>query len=285
MIFSKVYSSNQTIWEEKETILFNELILSWNGIRPKQGKWIFWVGIGGEWLKYAEWGPNYQKTFKSVGSFAESNQDIVLTKNLCNHFKIKVEGEDLSQLHSMSVCLSNLANYKLKIPSDLSSVMLKDVPRQSQLTLDHPRSKDLCSPTATTTAMSYLCKKKFDPVSFANFSHDDEFDIHGNWVLNVAESYNQTQLPCHVERLSCFIQLHAQLLKGRPCVVSIKGALAGAPKIYEQGHLICVIGFDNKQVYCIDSNFKDNESTFIGYEVSDFLKAWALRYNLAYVYY
>lgn len=278
--FSKSFS-----WEEKNTLPFNELILSWNGIRPKKGKWTFWVSLKDEeWLKYAEWAPDSQRSFKSVGNFAESYQDVVIPKELCTHFRIKVEGEDLSQLHFLNVCLSNLANHAIIIPQNLPPVLLKGVPRQSQMILDHPRHRDLCSPTSTSTAVNYLLKKRIDPLLFANLCHDNEFDIYGNWILNIAEAYNQIRSRCHVERLTDFNALHAKLMQGRPVVVSVKGTIPGAPRPYPCGHLMCVIGFDNGKVYCIDSGFTDNESTFVGYEIADFLQAWGIRRNLAYVF-
>jgi hypothetical protein len=285
-MFSKTYFSNRPIWEESNTIPFNELILSWNGIRPSKSAWTFWVSLKeDEWLKYAEWSADAQTSFKSDGQFARAYQDIVTPRvGLCTHFKVKVEGEDLSGLHRLTVCLSDLTKHAMIPPSQLTPILLKDVPRQSQQVLDHPRCKDFCSPTATTTAMSYLLGHKIDPIAFAKRSHDQGFDIHGNWILNVAQCYHQSSLPCHVERLPNFAALYAQLKKGRPVVVSVKGAIPGAPKPYNVGHLMCVIGFDGQKVYCIDSGFPDNESTFIGYDLNDFLTAWGIRRNLAYVF-
>lgn len=285
MAFSQIYSSTEPVWEEKETIPFNELILSWNGLRPAQGKWTFYVSLKeGEWLKYAEWGPEGQGTFHSVGEFAESYQDAVTPKELCTSFRVKVEGEDLSTLRSLTVCVSNLERHAIHSPAYLPSVLLP-VGGQSQMILNHPRCKDFCSPTATTTALNYLLgNKKIDPVAFAQLSHDDTFDIHGNWILNTAEAYNQTQIGCHVERLSDFSALHAHLMRGEPVVVSVKGALPGAPKVYSSGHLICIIGFDGERVHCIDSAFPDDASTRVSYLLEDFLRAWGVRKNLAYVF-
>ncbi|HSX10911.1 MAG TPA: C39 family peptidase [Chlamydiales bacterium] len=287
MQFSKIYSSPLPNYKEENTPPFNELILSWNGLRPKVGKWNFSVSLKeGEWLPYAEWTSSGQRSFQSEGAFAQSYQDVVTPKEgLATRFQIKVEGDDLSGLHRLIVCLSNLTNHKIYAPQNLSPVLLPRVPRQSQLLLDHPRAKDLCSPTSTSTALNYLLGcRKIDPVAFANATHDQGFDIHGNWILNVAEGYNQSRIPCHVERLTDFAALHAQFLNGRPVVVSVKGILSGAPKPYPSGHLICVIGFEGGKVLCIDPAFPDNESTFIGYDLDDFLKAWGVRRNLSYVF-
>lgn len=286
MSFSKMYFSSQPGWEETNSLPFNELILSWNGIRPQKGKWTFWISLHeGEWLKYAEWAPDSQRSFHSVGVFAESYQDAVIPKELCTAFRVKVEGKELDSLHRLNVCVSNLANHSLRVPQNLSPVLLKDVPRQSQLVLNHPRRKDLCSPTSTTTAIRYLLQSnQLDPRDFASRIHDEGFDIYGNWILNIAEAYNQLRAPCHVERLNDFTALHAKLMQSKPVVVSVKGSIPGAPKPYPAGHLICVIGYEKNQVYCIDSAFPDNASTFVGYDLNDFLTAWGTRRNLAYVF-
>lgn len=286
MTYSKVYTSKSPLWEETNTIPFDELILSWNGIRPTTGAWTFWVSLKeGEWLKYAEWASFGQRSFKDSGAFATSHQDVVTPKELCTSFKIKVEGDDLSGLHTLHVCLSHTAKYAITQPNNLAPVLLKEVPLQSQQVLDHPRHKDLCSPTATTTALSFLLKRKIDPVQFAIKSHDQEFDIHGNWILNVAEAYHQGKIPCKVERLPDFAALHAHLMQNRPVVVSVKGWIPGAAKPYPAGHLICVIGYSDGKVHCIDSAFADNESTRVSYLLSDFLAAWGIRRGLAYTFY
>lgn len=280
MLFSKTYFSTQPIWEESDTIAFDELILSWNGIRPKQNTWTFWVSLHeGEWLKYAEWGPTNQRSFKSVGHFASSSQDVVIPKEVCTHFRIKVEGEELESLHRLNVCLSNSTHFAPTPPQNLPSVLLTNVLRQSQIALPHPRHRDLCSPTSLCNAINYP-----DPISMASRVYDEAFDIYGNWILNVAEGYNQTQSPCQVERLLDFSSLHAQLMKGKPVVVSVKGTIPGAPIPYNRGHLICVVGYDENKVHCIDPAFPNNDSTFVSYDLNDFLAAWGTRRHLAYTF-
>lgn len=281
-----VYSSTNPLWEERDTCPFNELILSWNGIRPKQSTWTFWVSFHeGEWLKYAEWSPDSQQTFKSIGDFGHTNQDIAVAKEVSTHFRIKVEGNELEKLHRLTVCLSHSAHFSPLTPQNLTPVLLKDVPRQSQMVLDHPRREGLCSPTATCTAINYLFpSKRLDPIAFASRVYDAGFNMYGNWILNIAESYNQTQSPCRVERLADFNALHAHLVQGKPVVVSVQGTLKGTLKSYDEGHLMCVIGYDGTQVYCIDSRFLTNEATYVSYELTDFLAAWGRRRNLAYTF-
>ncbi|MBM3184044.1 MAG: hypothetical protein FJZ64_01910, partial [Chlamydiae bacterium] len=170
----------------------------------------------------------------------------------------------------------------------LSTVLLPKVIGRSQFKLDHPRKKDLCSPTATTTAIRYLMREDIDPVSFASKVHDDTFDIFGNWILNTAEANValKGKYICHVERLPSFASIHAHLTHGLPVVVSVRGPLPGSSHPLTFGHLICVIGFhaDTNHVLCIDSGFPENEKTFASYDLKDFIEAWGRRQNIAYVF-
>lgn len=305
MSFSKLYARGLNPSEQKETEIywqseelppFNELILSWNGLRP-QGFWTFFVSLKQKdswspWLKYAEWGSDRQKTFKSASadSFASSHQDAVTAKEDCTGFQVRVQsGHSLESLHSLYVCLSQPSQFERRPPTILKPVFLTGVPYQSQMTLAHPRHRDFCSPTSTSMAINYLLRKQaVDPIHFAQSIRDEEFDIYGNWILNTAEAYQR--LACgyrvYVERLNGFESIHKRLLEGNPVVVSVKGTIPGAPQPYSQGHLICITGFDpeSKQVHCADPAFPTSEAVSAKYDLNDFLAAWGVRRNLAYVF-
>lgn len=304
--FTKTYehllSANQRgekeiVWEQLEVSPYNEAIVSWNGLRPITGKWTLFVSLRQEewspWLKYAEWTPTSQKTFKDSpeDSFAETYQDGANPKTgTCDAIRVKLiaeEGADLSELDSLYICLSHLPDHRIIQSPPLFPIFLPNVPRQSQMTLNHPRHRDLCSPTSTTNAINYLLGLSLvDPIFFASKIHDDEFDIYGNWILNTAEVYGRLNgaYRAHVERLQSFEDLYAELYQGRPVVVSVKGTLPGAPQPYRSGHLICIIGYEDSSVICIDPAFPDNDSTFTRYPLDEFLQAWGRRYNIAYLF-
>lgn len=280
-----MYTSTQPLWEEKNTFPFNECILSFNGTRPK-GKWTFWISFyKDEWLKYFEWGSLGQRSFQSETKHSFSTQDIAVPKSISTQFSIRVEGNELEKLKKLHVCLTHLEKYQLVKPKNLPPVLIQNVPQISQMRLNHPRRKDLCSPTSTTIASNFLMKnRKIDPVTFASECHDHGFDIYGNWIFSVAASFSNTLLPCHVERLNSFHHLHIHLQRKSPVIVSVKGQLKGAPKLYDQGHLMCVVGYANEMVYCIDPAFEEVEKTFVQYPLEDFLEGWKERKNLSYVF-
>jgi hypothetical protein len=290
----------ECVWIMKRTEMFDELIVSWNGMRPKMGKWTFWVSVflkdWSPWIKYAEWSVGKQKTFKYApqGSRVESYQDAVFSKDglMCG-FQVKViaeDGADLKQLDAIFVCLSDLSRHSVSVPEGpLQTVLLPHVPMRSQLKLGHPRAVDLCSPTATSTAINYLLGiTKTDPLSFAEKVYDSEFDIYGNWILNTAEAYQELggEFRCRTERLPSFSTLHSFLSRGLPVIVSIRGPLVGSYRPMTFGHLVCVTGYDAKRerVHCIDSGFPEDEQTDVSYPLKDFLDAWARRQNIAYVF-
>jgi len=90
----------QAIWEETAVSPFNELIISWNALRPQSGKYRIEASIKSEgawspWILYAEWGAKDQKTFtsKPAKSAAFSYQDCISLEEgrLADGFRIRVE--------------------------------------------------------------------------------------------------------------------------------------------------------------------------------------------------
>jgi hypothetical protein len=289
------------MWEQESKEPFDELILSWNGFRPLVGFWQFSVSLfqneWSPWMKYAEWGHERQKTFHTDSSFAKTYQDVAQPKSgLCTAFRIQIRGHEnanLSELHSITVALSNTTSFPhLATPHSLSTTKLSQfswVPRQSQMLLPHPRCKDLCSPTSTSAAINYLCKQHIiDPTTFAEQVRDQQFDIYGNWVLNTAAAYEalQGKHKTNVARLDSFSEALAQIEKGLPVVLSLKGPLAEAPQAYASGHLLLLTGYDQdtRRVLCMDPGFPNDPHTEASYALDPFLEAWGRRRNLAYLF-
>lgn len=299
-MFAFSFRCKDSTWECEQRVKtpFDELILSWNGFRPAFGFWTFFVGLyqnaWSPWLKYAQWGASEQKTFHSqpLGSFAKTYQDVAVAKSgNCSAFRVRVkadQGADLTTLRSLSVCCSKELEIEpttIKFPF----ATLIDVPQQSQMLLNHPRYRELCSPTSTATAIHYLSKhKRIDPVAFAGSVRDTQFDIYGNWILNTAAAYEalEGKYRTFVARLDSFSQCLNQIERGFPVIVSVKGPLAGSALPYAEGHLILLTGYDptTNQVHCMDPAFSTNEETAATYPLESFLEAWKRRKNLAYLF-
>lgn len=288
-------------WKQTNINPFNELIFSWNGSRPKKGAYIFYIAVKSgkwsKWMKYAKWSADDQKTFKSNwdNSFARNNLDVIALREnqLADGFQIKIvatDGASCKDLDALMVSVSNLKKFKpCTLPEIKTKVQISTIFPKSQMVLATPRFRDLCSPTSTTVAINALLKKPaVNPISFANKSLDTEHNIHGNWILNTAEAYLFLKDKYFVfpKRLNSFNEVVAQLQKQVPVVVSVKGAIKGAPLEYKNGHLMTVIGYDpaSKEVILVDTAHPSDESTIVRYSFEEFNNAWATRKNLCYFF-
>jgi len=291
----------ELIWESSETPPFNELILTWNAHRPEEGRYSFFIslyqdGHWSPWLYSSEWGDLGQIIFNDApeDSFAMTYRDGAKPKKgFATGFRIRVlaaEVADLSGIKTVWVNLCNLTEFRpTALHQSLDLILLQNVPRQSQITLRHPRSLDLSFPVAMSTALNTLLQRKaIDPVDFSNQVMDNDTDFYESWMLNAAEAAHRlgADYSVHVERLTDFEALHSHLLQGSPVLISMRGSFLGGPRLYHFPHILCVIGYnpDERKVYCIDSGFPNDKSTFVSYRIEDFLKCWNTQKNIACVF-
>ena len=287
-------------WTEENLPPFNELMISWNAARPLAGKFLFYVRVKiDQWsplLLYASWGSNGQSSFQNATDTAPVRiyQDAleITQEAQATAFQIEIvtEGDaQLDQIHGLHVYIGQDAKIKLEqaIPPS-HSIHLK-VPGISQMCLHHSRQKDLWSPTATTAVTRYLSDDDvLDPVQFASQAWDSEFDMFGNWVLNVAEAsvHLGPEWNCWVDRLCGFDAIYRRLQSYTPVIVSVRGPLPGSAQPYAHGHLIAVTGYDatHQRVLCMDPAFPVDNSTHVSYSLLDFTQAWKRRGNMTYVF-
>ena len=310
LLDTKKITAKTYVWASGEVSPFDELILSWNAMRPKKGFFTFKVSLfhDGKWSplkKLASWGKNMQQTFGFAGKSLVHTKYVrveMQKKIFASQFKIEVtaeKGANLSDLHALFASTSHLDAYKKnnKI-SHLPSVMIKNVPTFTQWVGRHPRRKDFCSPISMFMMVRYF-KKTFlcedvshrlteeELISGVNQVHDSGLDIYGNWLMNIAHAYQETKgkVFYSVRRLQDFEALHRYLCQKIPVAVSVRGKLKGGLVPYNNGHFIVVIGWDRKKkmVRCIDPAIKDIKKTERWYSYDDFVTAWGRSRNLSYV--
>ncbi|MBA3957011.1 MAG: C39 family peptidase [Parachlamydiaceae bacterium] len=287
-------------WKEENLNPFDELMLSWNASRPAKGKFLFYLSVKTDawspWLLYASWSSEGQSSF--LNSAPESSVKVfqdaleVLDGKQAIGFQIKVvaeEGASLKGINALHVYTnSDRSQEPQKLDSFATSIHLK-VSGLSQMTVDHMRHKDLCSPTSVTAVTRYLKNDStINPVDVAQKVWDSGFDIYGNWVFNVAQASAELgpEWNCWVERLNGFETICKQLAQGNPVVVSVKGPLSGSALPYAKGHLMVVTGYDfvNQKVLCMDPSFPTDQATEVSYDFSDFMQAWNRRGKVAYIF-
>ena len=302
-------NKNEVIWEWKGDA-FNELIASWNALRPDQGYITILVSVlHNGWRPYhrlAEWGCAGQQTFMNKLNPVVHTKHcrVELQRGLLAHgFRIKAvchDGATIDCLKAMFGCISRTNHQKIVVPDrQLSSIMLKTgVVGISQMKINDPRCKDMCSPTSTAMLVSYHHQRFFGqrPASsmvqyahrFAKNVHDQGYlNIFGNWILNTAHAFHELKgkVFFSVQRLNSFYHLHDHLHKHKtPVVVSVR-RLPGGATPYANGHLIMVVGFDSatRRVVCLDPAFGSHKATLKSYPLVPFLQAWGRSNNLSYV--
>ncbi|MEI8365755.1 MAG: C39 family peptidase [Parachlamydiaceae bacterium] len=294
---TKTYHSDTPLWEESKTIPFDEMIISWNTLRPQQGSFEIMVSVNVDgwtpWYSYASWGCHTQQggnaSPKDVPLKIQQDIISILNGNKASGFRIEIralEGANLEDFYSVHACVSRIAELQMENTPLLRSIDL-NVPLVSQMALPHPRCRDMCSPTSTSAVVSYLTNNWVDPIVFAARARDEAFDIFGNWVLNTAEASGilGPNWCCSVQRLQKFDEIYQQLELGIPVIVSVKGPLLGSILPYNQGHLIVVKGYkaETNQVICMDPAFPCDEETNVSYYLTDFMHAWSRRQGVAYM--
>lgn len=306
------HKTQDIVWEEPITNHFDELIVSWNAKRPVSGKILIYVSVfhqegkkwkWSSWHKLAAWGQDSQRSFFDKRNyFVHTNYTRVEIKHKAkaSGFRIKavfVDGANPQCLKALFANHANLSKSRTSSPYfNMPTVLIKGVPCQSQMVLDHPRFTDLCSPTSLSIVVNYfrhilhgemaLPMENF-VVDFAEKVHDQgNLDVYGNWILNVPQAYDATHGDVFytVQRLNGFSDLYALLKQKIPVVVSVRRLRGGATP-YAHGHLLVVVGWNNakQRVLCVDPAFKSSKNTQKAYPLKSFVKAWGLSTNLSYV--
>lgn len=286
-------------WEVQNINPFDELLLSWNALRPLKGHFVILASIyikrWSPWLLFAVWGADAQYSFHEttfqapVRSFQDQIE--ILDDQLATGFRIRIEacaGASLEQFYSLQASTAHIKTYSPFPNYSPDSSLQFPVPGLSQLTLPHPRSKSFCSPASVAAALSYIRNEKTDPLKIAKGVYDAGFDIYGNWSFNIAEAFAQlgSEWRCWHSRTNGLDSIWPYLKQGLPVVASIKGSLAGSLMPYANGHLVVIKGYDavNHRILCMDPAFPSNEETLVSYNKNEFLQAWKRRHFLAYFF-
>lgn len=313
-VHKKVFSSSEQelnsvkteiIFSKHDVPSFSQLIFGWNAFRPltKGGYYSFHAKVRnahtkkwGKWHRMVHWGSGIQRSFqsKSDGSSRYEHVRLEMDRNkLADAFSIKIQAHgsaSLADLHAFTATTADLSAFKSEIVDaeikNLPSVHVPEVPRLSQFKIKHEDNHKMCSPTSSTMLINYFNVEQANPLHFAKDSFDSGLGVYGSWPLNMAHAFDLCggSILFYPTRLNSFVELHAQLERGIPVVVSVRGKLPGAAKPYAGGHLLVVVGWDKtkQEVICHDPAFKTHRSTLKRYPIRKFLHAWERSHRLVY---
>jgi hypothetical protein len=286
-------------WEGRADEPFDELMVSWNVLRPEYGRYAIYVSIKTDewspWMLYAHWGAQSQRGYvEACDHFpvvVNLNSVTLQEGKTAGQFRVRIVAEDgasLKNFAALHVCSSVVANIHPKPFLDTVPSIALNVQGLSQQALPDPRHEVLCSPTSTTALIRFLQKSNaLDPISFAEAVWDSEYNLFGNWTMNVAQAYAELKQGyyAYLAHLSGFADIYASLKEGIPVVISIRSPLPGSSGTYANGHLILVKGFDNdtREVLCMDPAFNTDGETDARYKLDDLMQAWERRKCTAYV--
>lgn len=301
----RAQEENRFFFSQSNVCPYSQLLLSWNAKRPKKGHFTFFVKAKnyhtnrwGAWHRMLEWGADVQRSFSSKSDGFTRYVHVRLETEellLSDAFRIKVvgaKGADLADLRHLTVTTANMRNFQPEAVTEnlatLPTVVIKNVSKISQLSLDHAEKNRICSPVSCTMVSDYWGKRKHDPAEFARQSFDAGLNTYGSWPFNMAHSYEQCRekVRCYNTRLNSFADIHAQLRKNHPVIVSIRGRLEGAPRSYPHGHLLAVVGYDGKtkEVVCHDPAKEGHANVEQRYRLQDFMKSWEASRRLTYLF-
>ncbi|MBL8694841.1 MAG: C39 family peptidase [Planctomycetes bacterium] len=120
-----------------------------------------------------------------------------------------------------------------------------DVPQRSQGIEDPALAHRICSPTSVAMVLEYL-GVSLPTAEVARRCYDTASNLYGNWSVNAAAASEMLGGPVYAVRARSFAEIEAEILSGRPVVLSHSwkaGELSGAPLDGTAGHLIVVCGF------------------------------------------
>lgn len=295
--------ANKLLFVKYNVPKFTQLLCSWNADRPKKGHLVFDVQARnarsqkwGAWHHMSEWGNNVQRSHATKSDGFTKYIHVRLETELSQRadaFRIKVvgaKGASLKAVKGLAVTVVNMHDFKAEAITSrlrtLESVLLKQVPKISQIALNHPDSNRICSPVSCTMLTQYLTGIDINPAVFAKLSYDKGLNAYGSWPFNMAHAFEYCNGKnwFYNTRLNSFADLHKQLARGLPVVVSVRGHLPGAPKPFPLGHLLVVMGWDNKkqEVVCHDPSIEDHQRVLQRYKLADFLASWERSRRLTY---
>lgn len=271
-----------------ETEQFTEITPSWNSRTDKDSFIEFFIKlrVANSWTPYVSYGVwSTDGNNKGVGNYYKDNLIKATDDRI---FVLENEHGDAVQI---KVVLKG-KNPRLKLiafstdsgedePLEGNYLrILENVPQISQLASGHKDARVICSPTSLTMALKYH-GKDVDLDQVTRGTLDTGNHAYGNWPQNVAFAGEQG-MRAYTKKCKSLNPVKNFIAKGIPVVASVcmkeKEMLDGAISAFPGGHLMVVVGFDNKDgveyIVVNDPAANSNEEVRKYYKLDQWVKVW-----------
>jgi Peptidase_C39 like family len=266
---------------------FTELVASWSASTPRRT----WIEIAAQargtrtWHVLGRWASGARARHRtSVTGDPEVDTDIWRPHGGANAYRLRISrlgsGSARPQLHTLGAVVS-AGGVRTTTSSPLRRrERILDVPRLSQMTWKEVGGAGWCSPTAVSMVLAQagrLPPGTDIPRAAAEVMDPAYDDGTGNWPFNTAWA---ATLAGHafVTRLRDLRDAERFVDAGIPLVASVAyapGALAGAPTLGTDGHLVVIRGFTaDGRVVANDPAAATERSVRRTYHRGQFERAW-----------
>ncbi len=262
---------------------FASLVFSLNYAAPKdsfilleaqvleEGKWsdFFKLGLFSQGIKKSF--PSQDSAFGRV----ETDELALARPAQAYRYRIQFCGEAKLTLLAASAVRSPFEYEENKAARLPAGHFQKEIAPISQMELNHPDRRRVCSPVSLCMALNALgvaCSAE----EVMQGVYDASANIYGNWVFNTAYA-GSCGVQAYVRRFGALSELKDFVTPDSLVLASIayeRGELTGAAMERTSGHLVVVRGWENGAVCVADPAALKKQAVLRAYNAREFANAW-----------
>lgn len=274
---------------------FDQLLLSANAVFPSGGELEAQASVrtARGWSPWFSWGtfsPGGSASRPAENNFGRMDTDVLKLARKASAFRYRLllrpGGPKPPLLRLAAACYTDSSlPFRPQAAAGTGAVKL-DLPKLSQIALNAPHSRDICSPVSLSMVLAGLGKRS-PALHTAAAVRDGTRGIFGNWFFNTAYA-GSLGLHSVLTRLNSLDEARVYLEAGVPVTASLTfgpGELRGAPLKRTSGHLMVITGFTgNGDVVVNDPAAPDDRTVERVYSRGQFEKAWlGNKFGLSYI--
>lgn len=284
-IILKDLSQNHKNFHFEQFGNFEELIITWNGMRPQSALdfFISCQGHDGVWQPYKRvfrWGSHQQWAYCS---------DISTLPFKGRAYRIRVEGRVARDLHNTEVIfVTRICAIDRKIRHEKYTTIHIDgfaaAPPNTIIRLPRGHFPSLTSDVMCMAALiHHLSGEGVDIEQFYDQIYDHFYKTHFNWSFLIAQSYVSLlgKWNIYLKHMAHFEDVVWRLQQGIPVMVAVRDSANTPQKHYViVGYSAATDSVQYVEPDCHHANFQEKAM-----QLKQFLEKWHNCYNVAFVFY